>query len=105
MIEGLVSGAIYGSPESRTDKTGNLFTIAKVLAATADSGAVFVNVIAFLPEVCATLNNLADTDSVSLVGSLSPKVWTDKQGQSRASIDMIAHRVMSVYPVEDKSCI
>jgi hypothetical protein len=97
MLEGLVSGTIYGSPESRKDKTGNLFTVAKVLAATIDSGSVFVNVIAFSPEVCTTLNNLSDTDSVSLVGSLSPKVWTDKQGQSRVSVDMIAHRAMTVY--------
>jgi len=31
---------------------------------------------------------------VSLAGSLLPKVWIDKQGVSRAALDMIASRVM-----------
>lgn len=98
MIDGYVSGTIYGQPESRKDKTGNSFTVAKVLATTADSGSVIVNVIAFIPEVCRILSYVSDKDSVSLVGSLSPKVWVDKQGQSRASVDMVARRVMTVYP-------
>jgi hypothetical protein len=33
---------------------------------------------------------------VSLAGSLLPKVWVDKQGVSRAALDMIAGRVLAL---------
>lgn len=94
MIDGLVAGRLYGEAEQRADKAGKAFTLAKVRASTAEGEILFVNVIAFDDEVCASLKTLRDGDSVALSGSLNPRVWTDKQGNARPALDMVAHRLM-----------
>ena len=94
MIDGLVAGRLYGDAEQRTDKAGKLFSVAKVRASTADGETLFVNVIAFDADVRAALDHLRDGDSVAIAGSLVPKVWTDKQGNTRPALDMVAHRVV-----------
>lgn len=96
MIDGLVAGRLYGETEQRTDKVGKAFALAKVRASTADGELLFVNVIAFDAQVCAAMQDLRDGDSVALSGSLTPRVWTDKQGSTRPALDMVAHRVMGV---------
>lgn len=94
MIDGLVAGRIYGEPERRTDKGGKSFTLAKVRASTSEGEVLFVNVIAFEGRVCDPLDLLRDGDSVALSGSLTPRVWTDKQGIVRPALDMVAHRLL-----------
>jgi single-stranded DNA-binding protein len=96
MIDGLVSGRMFGDAEERTDKTGKLFSVAKVRASPADGETVFVNVIAFDSGVRAALHHLRDGDALALAGSLVPKVWTDKQGIARPALDMVAQRVLTV---------
>ncbi|CAN7351370.1 single-stranded DNA-binding protein [Acidovorax sp. NB1] len=100
MIDGLVAGRLYGEIEQRMDKAGKTFALAKVRASTADGEVLFVNVIAFDAGVCASLLSLQDGDSVALSGSLTPRVWTDKQGNTRPALDMVAHRVVVLPGVE-----
>ena len=94
MIDGLVAGRLYGDAEQRTDKAGKLFSVAKVRASTAEGETLFVNVIAFDTDVRSALHHLRDGDAVAIAGSLVPKVWTDKQGNTRPALDMVAHRVV-----------
>ena len=94
MIDGLVAGRLYGDTEQRIDKTGKAVALAKVRASTADGELLFVNVIGFDAAVCAAMHALKDGDSVALSGSLSPRVWTDKQGNARPALDMVVHRVV-----------
>ena len=94
MIDGLVAGRLYGDSEQRTDKAGKPFAVAKVRANTADGETLFVNVIAFDAGVCAAIRPLRDGDSLTLTGSLTPRVWTDKQGITRPALDMVAHRLL-----------
>ena len=96
MIEGLVAGNIWGEPEKRMGKNSSIFVVAKVRAQGTQPELVITNVIAFDTVVCKDLLALRDGDAVSLCGSLSPKVWIDKQGVSRAALDMIASRVMVI---------
>jgi single-stranded DNA-binding protein len=96
MIEGLVAGNIWGEPEKRVGKNNSIFVVAKVRALGSQPELVIVNVIAFDSGVCKALQELRDGDAVSLSGSLLPKVWIDKQGVSRAALDMIASRVLSL---------
>ena len=100
MIDGLVAGRIYGEAERRTDKAGKAYSLAKVRASTAEGEMLFVNVIAFDDDLCASLHRLHDGDSVALSGSLNPRVWTDKQGNARPALDMVAHRLISM-PISD----
>jgi hypothetical protein len=96
MIEGLVAGNIWGDPEKRAGKNNSVFVVAKVRAQGTQTELVIVNVIAFDPVACKSLLGLRDGDAVSLGGSLLPKVWIDKQGVSRAALDMIASRVLTL---------
>ncbi len=99
MIDGLVAGRLYGAAERRLDKANKPFVVCKVRAASADGEMLFVNVIAFDEGTAALLLALADGESVALSGSLTPRVWTDKQGNTRPSLDMVAHRVLTARDV------
>ncbi len=96
MINGLVAGRLYGEAEQRIDKADKPFTVAKVRATTADGETLFVNVIAFESQVCHALRGLRDGDSLALTGSLTPRVWTDKQGNTRPALDMVAYRLLAL---------
>ncbi len=102
MIDGLIAGKLYGQPTQRTSKAGKPFAVAKVRAAAGDGESLFINVIAFDAAPCTALLALADGDSVALAGVLTSKVWTDKEGNTRPSLDLVAHQVLSAYHVTRK---
>lgn len=102
MIDGLISGKIYGTPEQRLSKVGKPFARVKVRAAAADGESLFVNVIAFEDAPVASLLMLNDGESVSLAGTLTPRVWVDKEGESRPALDMVASAVLTAYHVNKK---
>lgn len=95
MIEGLIAGRLMGDASRRVDKAGRTFIVARVLARNKADEEFIVNVIAFDDAPCNALLALADGDALSLAGSLTPKVWTDKQGNTRPSLDLVAQRVLS----------
>ena len=97
-----MSGKFHGTPEERIGKNGAPFLVAKVLAFSSDGENIIVNVIAFQTATCKVLFHLEDGDSLALAGSLTPRVWTDKQGAARLSLDMVAHQVLSAYDIERK---
>ena len=92
MIEALIAGHLMGDASRRIDKTGREFVVARVLARNRADEEFIVNVIAFDEAPCAALLALADGDALSLAGALTPKVWTDKQGIARPSLDLVATR-------------
>jgi single-stranded DNA-binding protein len=103
MIEGLVSGKVYGRPEQRVgNNSGKPFVTAKVRAATAGGETLFVNVLAFDVTAQAALLALSDGDAVSLAGTITPKVWIDREGQPRPALDVIASGVLTAYQVKRK---
>ena len=97
MIDGLIAGKLVGQAEMRDGKNASKFVVAKVKAMSGDGDAVVVNVIAFAPEACASLMALDDGHSVALAGSLTPKVWSDKQGNTKPALDMIVSNVLTAY--------
>lgn len=97
MIDGLIAGKIVGDPEQRRGKGETPFVVAKVRASTNDGDSVLVNVIAFEAAPSDALLALRDGDTVAMAGSLTPKVWTDKQGNTRPALDMVAQRVLNAY--------
>ena len=96
MIEGLVAGHIWGEPEKRVGKNNSIFVVAKLRAQGPQPELVIVNAIAFDTTACKALLALRDGDAATLAGSLCPKVWIDKQGVSRAALDMVASRVLAL---------
>ena len=102
MIDALIAGRLHGQPTARTGKSGKPFAVAKVRAAAGDGESLFVSVIAFDDAPCNALLALSDGDSVALSGTLTPKVWTDREGNTRPSIDLVAHQVLTSYHVTRK---
>ena len=102
MIDCIVAGKLFGTPQAKTGKSGKPFTVAKVRAATADAETIFVNVVAFSDTAQVALQALGDQDAVSLAGTVTPKVWTDRNGQARPALDMVAAQVMTAYSVTRK---
>lgn len=102
MIEGLIAGRLVGVAETREGKNGTSFALAKVKAIAGDGESLIVNVIAFATEASSALMALDDGDALALSGALTPKVWTDKQGNTRPAMDMIATQVLTAYQVNRK---
>jgi single-stranded DNA-binding protein len=102
MIDALIQGKIYGQPQQRTAKTGKPFAVTKVRVAQGDGDTLFVSVIAFDAQPCSALLALGDGDSIAITGTLTAKVWTDKQGQPKPALDLIAQQVMTPYQVTRK---
>jgi single-stranded DNA-binding protein len=102
MIDALIGGKLYGQPAERTSKNGKPFATAKVRATTVSGESLFVNVIAFASSAVEALLALQDGDSVALSGELTPRVYTDKQGEARPTLDLMAHAVLTAYSVSRK---
>ena len=102
MIDGLIGGKVYGKPEQRQSKAGKQFCTARVRVPLADGESIFVSVNCFDTKVTGQLLALGDGDSVALSGSLTPKVWTGKAGETRLSLDMVVHAITTPYHVTRK---
>lgn len=102
MIDALLQGRIHGQPAQRTSKTGKPFAVCKVRVSTGAEESVFVSCIAFDADPVNALLALGDKDPVALAGELTPKVWTDNQGNARPALDMTVHAVISPYHVQRK---
>lgn len=102
MIDALIAGKIHGTPAQRTSKTGKPFAVCKVRVATGAEDSIFVSCIAFDADPVNALLALGDRDSVALSGTLTPKVWTDNQGNSKPALDMTVHAVITPYHVQRK---
>jgi len=102
MIDGLIGGKLHGKPAQRLGQSGKAFMTAKVRTPTANGETLFVNVIAFSESVGASLLALDDGDSVSISGALTPKAWTDRNGEVKPSLDMVAHALLTTYHVTRK---
>jgi len=95
MIDGLIAGRLMGDASRRLDKAGRTYLVARVLARNKADEEFIVNVIAFDEAPCAALLALRDGQALALSGALTPKVWTDKQGIARPSLDLVAVQVMT----------
>ena len=95
MIDGLIAGRLMGDASRRVDKAGRTYLVARVLARNKADEEFIVNVIAFDEAPCAALLALRDGQALALSGALTPKVWTDKQGVARPSLDLVAAQVMT----------
>jgi hypothetical protein len=96
MIDALIAGHLMGDASRRVDKAGREYVVARVLARNRADEEFIVNAIAFDAAPCAALLALRDGDALSLSGALTPKVWTDKQGNTRPSLDVVVARVLAV---------
>lgn len=102
MIDALIAGRLHGHAEERTGQSGSIFVTCKVRTAAGNGDSIFCNVIAFNDDARHALLALGDGDSVALSGALTPKVWTDKQGNTHPALDLVAHAVLTAYHASRK---
>ena len=102
MIDGLVSGRLIGTAQARTGQNGRRFVTAKMRIPANDGGALFASIITFSESTGAALLALNDGDSVALSGSVVPRIWQDRHGDSRIGIDVTAHAAVTAYHVRRK---
>lgn len=98
MIDALIAGKLHGQPSQRTSKNGNTFTTCKVRVPTGEDS-MFCNVICFDQEAQSALLALGSGESVSLAGSLKVGTWTDKNGTTHPSLDLVASKLLTVYAI------
>jgi single-stranded DNA-binding protein len=99
MIDALISGRLAAAPKAGTSRNSNRFATARVMVPVNAEERISVSVIAFDPTAVEGLLALGSGDAVALAGELTPKVWTDQQGESRPSLDMKAHALVTPYHV------
>lgn len=102
MIDALIAGRLFATPQRRTSKTGNPFATAKVRTAMVNGESAFVNVVAFADAAVAALLALGEGDSVALAGELKVSTFTDKGGVAKPSLDLVAYAVLTEYHVQRK---
>jgi single-stranded DNA-binding protein len=105
VIDALVSGKLFGKPTCKSGQSGKHFVVAKVRAAISGDEAIFINVIAFTNTAKDALLELDDGDSLAIAGTLTPKVWTDKHGEARPALDLVASAVLTSYHVTRKRAV
>lgn len=98
MINGFVMGTLFGTAEMRKGKNASNYAVAKVKAPYAGGDTIIVNVISFDVDTCKGLMALKDGGALAMSGSITPKVWSDKQGNTRPALDMVANKLLSAYP-------
>ncbi|MGB5851418.1 MAG: single-stranded DNA-binding protein [Rhodanobacter sp.] len=100
MIDALLSGRLAADPKEGTASNGNRYATARLHVATGAEDRLSVSVIAFDSASVAGLLALKQGEAVTLAGELTPKVWTDKDGNARLSADMKAHALLTPYHVQ-----
>lgn len=102
MINALVSGKVIVQPSERTAKSGKTFYTITVAAATNGEENCSVSAICFNEATGKKLCGLSKGDTVSLVGKATPKIYTGKDGVTKASLDMVVDECLTVYQVTQK---
>lgn len=95
MIRALITGSLYGAPQTRTSQAGKQFTTAKVKADGKDGAVVWCSVIAF-GEQADRLMTLGDGAALSVSGRAEVNGWLDKQGEPRAGLSLVADDVATL---------
>lgn len=88
MIHGLVSGTISGDI-----KHGDKYTAGRITVK-AGTDVLTVGFIAFADDIRAVLDGLAAGDAVSLSGDITPKAFTDRAGNHRATVNITVAKVL-----------
>lgn len=99
-ITALITGRLLAEPIRRTGASGKPFATARLSAGT-DDESVLCSVIAF-GTAAEQLAALAKGDTAAITGRTKPKAWTDREGQLKAGLDVVAEQVLTAYHVRRK---
>lgn len=95
MIRALVTGSLYGDPQTRTSQAGKQFVTAKVRADGKDGSTVWVSIIAF-GEFADRLMTLSNGAALAVSGKAEASAYLDKQGEPRAGLSLVVDEVATL---------
>lgn len=81
MIDALIVGRLHGLPSQRNSRNDS----------------IFCNAICFDERAQAALLALDAGEAVALAGELKVSTWTDKNGVTRPSLDLVASKALTQY--------
>lgn len=100
MIAALVSGTLYGTPTEREARNGNAYITCKIRAPSREGNSLFISVTVFQTAAIEVLRNLSDGDPLSAIGEIGATAYTDKSGEPRPSLQMVASQILTVHQVK-----
>ena len=95
MIRALITGSLYGDPQTRTSQAGKSYVTAKVRADGKDGASVWCSIIAF-GEQADRLMTLGDGAALAVSGKAEVNGWLDKQGEPRAGLSLVADEIATL---------
>lgn len=95
MIRALVTGSLYGNPQTRTSQAGKSFVTAKVRADGKSGESVWCSIIAF-GEIADRLMTLGDGAALAVSGKAEVNGWLDKQGEPKAGFSLVVDEVATL---------
>lgn len=100
-LDVLAQGKLVKQPEQRTAANGRPYALAQIAVAT-DEGDVLANCIAFRAEAVDALLALDKGDACAVAGRGKVSTWTNRDGETRASLSITVEAVLSAYHVRRK---
>lgn len=95
MMRALITGQLYGEPQSRTSQAGKAFTTAKVRADGKDGGAVWVSLVAF-GELAERLASMKANNAVAVSGKVELSAYTNKAGEPAAGLSIVVDELATL---------
>ena len=95
MIRALVTGSLYGDPQTRTSQAGKQYATAKVRADGKNGESVWCSIIAF-GEIAERLMTLGNGAALAVSGKAEVNGWLDKQGEPKAGLSLVADEVVTL---------
>jgi single-strand DNA-binding protein len=102
MIDCLLSGRLIRDPMLQAGKSGKPFCQFLLTVPVQDSEPVVISGIAF-SETAQRIALLKKGDALSIVGSLKPSEWQDKNtGETKHGLSITASNSLSVYDIQKR---
>lgn len=95
MIRALITGILYGQPQTRTSKAGKQYVIAKVRADDKNNTAVWCSLVAF-GEQADCLMTLGDGAALAVSGKAKIDGWLNKHGEAKAGLSLVVDEMATL---------
>ena len=95
MIRALITGKLYGSPQSRTSAAGKAYTTAKLKADGKDGSSVWCSLIGF-GEQAERLASLQQGAALSVSGRIEVSAWINRDGEATGGLSMMVDELATL---------
>ncbi len=102
MIDALISGKLIKDPSLRTGQSGNQFAQFMLSVHVGDDESIVVSGLAF-GDVAEKIVLLKKGDPLSVVGSLKPTEWEDRNtNETRHGLSVMVNAALSLYDIKKR---